>query len=199
MKEYRLRSVRGDSLWLHLDTADTVTVNDGKLDVALVTPGGVPRVLNEPVVLARLAAPSDGEDGVVKSGTALGAVKDTALISLEDVLVGFDGDSKGLLGEGSLHLADVAGGDKTVVGDVDGSGTARVISASGLRAVARDVWVDGLKLSLGGFPVLEGLVLPATTAAVVGSGAGNELLLREGLKLASLDEVLTLEGTSGRE
>ena len=199
MKEYRLRSVRGDSLWLHLDTADTVTVNDGKLDVALVTPGGVPRVLNEPVVLASLAAPSDCEDGVVKAGTALGAIEDTALVSLEDVLVSLDGDSKRLFGEGSLHLADVAGSDETVVGDVDGSGTARVISASGLGTVARDVWVDGLELGLSSFPVLEGLVLPATTAAVVGSGAGNELLLREGLKLASLDEVLSLEGTSGRE
>ena len=136
---------------------------------------------------------------MVEAGTARGAVKNTTLVSLEDVLVGLDRDSKGLNSKGGLHLADVAGGDETIVGDVDGSSAALVISASRLGAVARDVWVDGLELSLGGFPVLEGLVLPATTAAVVGGRAGNELLLREGLELASLDEVLTLEGTSGRE
>ena len=136
---------------------------------------------------------------MVKSCSALGAIEDTARVGLEDVLVGLNGDSKGLNSKGGLHLADVAGGDETIVGDVDGSSAAFVISASRLGAVARDVWVDGLELSLGGFPVLEGLVLPATTAAVVGGRAGNELLLREGLELASLDEVLTLEGTSGRE
>ena len=61
---------------------------------------------------------------MVKAGTALGAIEDTALVSLEDVLVSLDGDSKRLFGEGSLHLADVAGSDETVVGDVDGSGAA---------------------------------------------------------------------------
>ena len=199
MKEYRLRSVGVDGLWLHLDTADTVAINDSELDVTLVTPGGVPGVLDEPVVLAGLSAPSDGKDGVVEAGTARGAVENTTLVGLEDVLVGLDRDSKGLNGKGGLHLADVAGGDETIVGDVDGGGAALVISASGLGAIARDVWVDGLELSLGGFPVLEGLVLPATTATVVGGRAGNKLLLRERLELASLDEVLTLEGTGGRE
>ena len=104
-----------------------------------------------------------------------------------------------MFGQGSLHLADVVGGDEAVAGDVHGGGGASVVSASGDGAAARDVWVDGLKLSLGGFPVLEGLVLPATVAAVVGGGAGDELLLGEGLKLASGDLVDTLEGTSGRE
>ena len=60
------RSVAVNSCWLHLDAADTNAVYDGDLDVSLVTPGGVPGVLNQPVVLAILVAPADGEHGVVK-------------------------------------------------------------------------------------------------------------------------------------
>ena len=107
-------SVGGNSEGLHLDTADTVSVNDSELDVALVTPGGVPGVLDEPVVLTGLSAPADGEDGVVKRGTAFGAVQDARLIRLEDVLVGLNGDGKGLGGKGGLHLGDVGGGDEVV-------------------------------------------------------------------------------------
>ena len=115
-----LCSVGSDGLGLHLDTADTIAIDDSELDVALVTPGGVPGVLNEPVFLAVLSAPADGEDGVVKSGAAVGAVEDTTLVGLEDVLVGLDGDGKRLFGESGLHLADVRGSDEAVFAHVDG-------------------------------------------------------------------------------
>ena len=164
-------SVGGDGFWLHLDTADTITIDDSELDVALVAPGGVPGVLNEPVFRSVLGAPADGEHGVVKSGAALGAVEDTALVGLEDVLVGLDGDGKGLRGEGSLHLGDVAGSDEAVVAHIDCGGGALVVSACGHTSFTRYVWVGGLSLGLSGLPVLEGLVLPATVATVVGSGA----------------------------
>ena len=65
-----LCSVGGDELWLHLDTADTRTIDDSELDVALVAPGGVPGVLNEPVFLAVLSSIAYSEDSVVKSGAA---------------------------------------------------------------------------------------------------------------------------------
>ena len=196
-----LCSVGSDGLRLHLDTADTIAIDDSELDVALVTPGGVPGVLNEPVVQAGggVSAPADGEDGVVKIGAALGAVEDTTAVGLEDVLVGLDGDGKGLGGEGGLHLADVRGSDEAVFAHVDGGSRCLVIGARWNGTSSRDIGVDGLQFGLGGLPVLEGLVLPATVATVVGSGAGNELLLGEGLKLASVDLVDTLEGTSGGE
>ena len=63
-------SVGVDGEGLHLDTADTVAVNDSELDVSLVSPGGVPGVLDEPVVLAGLGAPSDGKDGVIEGVSA---------------------------------------------------------------------------------------------------------------------------------
>ena len=59
---------------LHLDTTDSFSIDDGELDVALITPGGVPGVLDEPVVLTGLGAPSDGKDGVIEGGSACGAV-----------------------------------------------------------------------------------------------------------------------------
>ena len=98
--------------WAHLDTADTVTVDDGELDVALFAPGGVPGVLDEPVVLTVLGTVADGEDGVIEGGSALGGVEDTSLVSLPDHLVGLDEDGDGLLGEGGLHLAGGVSGDR---------------------------------------------------------------------------------------
>ena len=166
-----LCSVGGHELWLHLDTADTRTIDDSELDVALVAPAGVPRVLHEPVFLSVLGAPADSEHGVVKPGAARGAVEDAALVGLEDVSVGLDGDGEGLRGERSLHLGDVVGSDEAVAAHIDRGGGALVVGACGHASSSRDVWVGGLSLGLGGLPVLEGLVLPATVATVVGSGA----------------------------
>ena len=47
--------------------------------------------------------------------------------------------------------------------------------------------------------VLVSLVLPATLATVAALNAGNELLLRERKELSSLDEVLSLNGSSSSE
>ena len=89
---------------VHLDTADTVTLDHGELDIALVSPGVSPGVLDEPVVLAGLGTEADGEDGVVEVGSAVGVVHDTGLVELEAELVGLDGNSGGLLCNGGLHL-----------------------------------------------------------------------------------------------
>ena len=52
----------------HLDTTDTLTFFNCELDIALVTPNGVPGVLNKPVFLpgSSIRAITDSEDGVVK-------------------------------------------------------------------------------------------------------------------------------------
>jgi len=92
-----LRSVGGGVERAHLDTADTFTVNDSELNVTLVTPGGVPRVLHKPVILSVFGAVADGEDGVIALGAASGAGENTRLVGLEDSLVSLDGDGKGLL------------------------------------------------------------------------------------------------------
>jgi len=74
-----------------------------------------------------------------------------------------------------------------------------VLKAGGRGTITRGVGVDGLELCVVLLVKLESLVLPATTATIVGSGAGHELLLREGDKFTSLDEGGTLNCTSGGE
>ena len=72
------RSVGGGSPWGHLDTADTVAVNDSELDVSLVSPGGVPGVTEDPVFLLGVGVdtPSDDTDGVIDVSSALLGVED---------------------------------------------------------------------------------------------------------------------------
>ena len=54
-----------------VDAADTLAaVGHADLDVALVTPGGVPGVLDEPVVGTVLGTVADCEDSMVKGGAA---------------------------------------------------------------------------------------------------------------------------------
>jgi len=60
-----------------LDTADTLTINNGDLDVTTLTPGWAPRVLNEVVFLTILNTVTNGENTVIKTGTTFGAVKNT--------------------------------------------------------------------------------------------------------------------------
>ena len=114
----------------HLDTADTLAVNDGDLHVASVTPGGAPRVTHDPVLGASsIGAPSDDTDGVIEGGTALGGVEDTRLVNLEDSLVSLDGDGEDGLSESSLHLVNVVGGDVGVARNDDVSGLGSTVDA----------------------------------------------------------------------
>jgi hypothetical protein len=56
----------------HLDAADTLSLNLSDLDVTLVTPDGVPRVLDKPVVKtgSLIGAVTDDKDAVIKVGAA---------------------------------------------------------------------------------------------------------------------------------
>lgn len=65
---------------------------DGHLHVAGLAPGRPPRVLHEPVFLARLRLTvADEQDGVVKRSAAFG-VKHARFVRLERELVRLDGD-----------------------------------------------------------------------------------------------------------
>merc|ERR1719384_1063308 len=82
-----------------------VVLSPGHLDVASLSPDGAPGVLDNPVVLAALAAVSDGQDTVVKGvAGAVGLVVDTAGVQLEGVVGGVDGDGGGDHGDGPLQV-----------------------------------------------------------------------------------------------
>ena len=54
-----------------LDSANASTIDDGELDVALITPGGVPGVLDEPVIKTSslIVTIADGKDSMIKVGS----------------------------------------------------------------------------------------------------------------------------------
>ena len=115
-----------------LDTADTGTItSDGELDVALVTPVGVPGVSDEPVLEAGggVVTVSDGGDGVIEAGTASSGVKDTASVSLPGGSFSIDQDGKNLVVESGLHLRDAVGLDGIDLVDLNGGGAALVVLA----------------------------------------------------------------------
>merc|ERR1719183_1262432 len=89
-------------------------------------------------------------------------------------------------------------GDILEAGDLDGGGG----GLGGLAGASlAGVGVGGLVDVTLGHDVLEAVVHEATVAALVavGTGAGDELLLGEGLELAGLDGVDALDGAGGGE
>jgi len=68
-----------------LASTDTVSSNNGELDVSFFSPGGTPGVLDEPVVQSGSGVSSiaDSKHGVVKFGSAAGVIKDTGFVELE--------------------------------------------------------------------------------------------------------------------
>merc|ERR1719438_661220 len=102
----------------HSAHASAVTVV-GHLDVAVVSPGCTPGVLDEEVGLSVVSAVSDGEHTVVELGSASGGVvEDTARVELEGHLVGLDGDGGGSSLDGGLHSGGRVGLDVDVAGGI---------------------------------------------------------------------------------
>jgi len=90
-------------------TAGTSAFRHGEFDVTIVTPGGVPGVTDDKVALISIITVTNSEDGVVNlGGAAVVGSDDTALVGLEDLGLGVDGDTDGTLGlDGILDAVDV--------------------------------------------------------------------------------------------
>ena len=178
-----------------MDTADTLSIDGGDLDVSLVSPGSTPGVSDEVVVLARLGSISDSGDGVIEVGSAGSGVEDTTGISLEDKLVGLDGHGDWGEGNGGLELGNRVGWDVVVRSNVHLSGVLGIFAGS----VNSVVGVVSLELLSGLLGVGEGGILPSSIASVGSGVAVNELLLGEGEESSALEEVSSLNGASSGE
>ena len=96
-----------------MDTTDTVRTVHFDLHVTLSTPGGVPRVLDKPVVQSSgfVSAIANNDHGVlnwvkfVTTCVAIACVYDTARIRMDIPVVGRDSDHKRHLLKCALHLA----------------------------------------------------------------------------------------------
>ena len=180
---------------LHLDTADTGSLDGSDLDVSSLTPGSTPGVSDEVVVLARLGSVSNSGHGVIEVCSAGSGVENTGGISLEDEGIGLNGDGGWSGSDGSLKLGNGVGLNVLVGLNGNLSGEGGVLACSihgGVGVVLLEVF--GLLLS-----ILEGGILPSSIASIGGGVAVNELLLREGEEVSGGDEVSSLDGSSGGE
>jgi len=181
----------------HVDTADTFSVNISNSDESRFTPAGTPGVLDNPVVLLSIVSVTNNQDTVVEVSSALSAVEDTTLISLEGTLVGFNSNGDWSVVDEAEELSSVVGGDISVT-----SSLGNLLFTSNLAlTILSSVWVvifrnETLILS----SIVESGVHGATFASVATiSGAINKLLLGEVGELLMSNKVSTFEGTSGGE
>ena len=116
--------------WVRSSSGDTATVLLvlGHPDVTLVTPGGVPGVLDDPVVAGWVVLVTDGENTMVESGGgAESVVVDTLLVESEGEEVSVDGDRDWAdSGDGGLEVGIAALGDIVALGEGGGSGHIRL-------------------------------------------------------------------------
>ena len=167
-------------------------------DVAVLSPGFRPAVLDLPEILSVIGSESDGEDTVVElSAGNIG--KDTSCVMLP-VLVGIDGDGNGLLGDGlgknilAVRL-DIRQGQ--ALGSINLG--ARFL-ANAIVAVSRSVGVVVFSAQTVHSNVRKGIIHDSSVASLVEVHvAADELLLGESKLLAVLLEVSGLHGAGGGE
>mmetsp|Transcript_32513 Transcript_32513/g.58208 ORF Transcript_32513/g.58208 Transcript_32513/m.58208 type:complete len:347 (+) Transcript_32513:127-1167(+) len=163
-------------------------------NVSLLAPPVTPRVLHDPVALARVIAHS--QHAVVELSAA-GRVQDAASVKLKRTLIGLDGDAHRLLCH-RLHESALAV-CRNILEAVDADDVAILFSPV---AAASSGMVRVVRLSVETAVtdnVLERIVHEAALAAVVTGVAVHELLLAQGDHLTSHDLVSTLDGPGSRE
>ena len=164
--------------------------------VALVSPGDAPRVLNDPVLLVGVLVDPvpDNQHGVVQPpSTATGFVVHTLRVKLERLVTGVDRDwhrSDG--GRGSFQTFFVPGWDVDV----------SLVRGARILGIVPTLFVYGLvRVGFLGvdaavfFDVLERVVHDAAAAAIVAvlDRAVDEVLFAQGDQLAGFAGVLTLQ------
>ncbi len=188
----RIGSSRGD--------AAHVALVPGHLDVAVVTPLGSPRVLDQPVVLTVFSSVADDKNAVIETiGSAVGLAVDSLGVELEGFLGSIDGNGHRAHGGDSLHQSLFVSGRNVDESDINCSDVLLAEVALLLIGVVgvRGFSVDAVVV----LDVLEGKVHEASLASMVAilHGAVDQVLFAERNELAGLAEVLTLQSAGGRE
>ena len=166
-------------------------------EVTLLTPVGIPGVLDDPVLHASLSISvvTDGEDGVVDLLIAL--VNDSTLVEMEDA--GIENDGDGVHGNGVLEGLLIHLRKDNATSRLDNN-LALVILAVLVSSVVGILLLSAETLVVDVVQSAPGPASVATLVLVLGdSGAIDQLLLRQGDQLTRVDEVSSLDGTSGRE
>ena len=191
-------SVGGWSVSVQKDSINTRSVSViGNSDVSLLSPVGSPGVSNEPIVLAVFSSISNCGDGMIELslGHNLVVRVDSSIIELPLQARGIDRDASWLGSNSSLQLGRALLWDAGKVGDRDDLFVLLDMTFFSLA----NIWVSLLELKGVLFSVLESPRLQTTIAALGLSIAVNQLLLRELVKLSSLEEMSGLNGSNGGE
>jgi len=164
-------------------------------DVALLSPGGSPAVLNNPVFLGARDRVADSQDTMVELSSA-SSREDTARVELEGALVSLNGDRDG--GQGNS-------GDQSrlraLLNILEGFVLANGLASLLAGLVSGNIGVVALRAdTIGGDPS-EGVVHQTAIASLVARAASavNQHLFREGRQLLVLDEHGTLERAGSGE
>ena len=173
------------------------------LEEALVTPAGAPRVLNDPVVHARLvSAEANSQHGVVHVlRLVLAGVRDVdAGGVVTEAVDNLEGDGDGAVAvHGRAHLLLVTLGDVDgAAGHLEGKG-GRVNGAGSILSIVGIGGLSGDTTSSGN--ILKGVRRQATIAPVVivVTSAINQLLLSKRVEAAVLDKRVSLEASNSGE
>jgi hypothetical protein len=170
-----------------LDTADAWAVNDSNFDVSLQTPSDTPWVSCN-VVLALFGVNTITYDGntMVNSGTTLRGVEYTLRVELKYRAISFNASWDGAGSNGNLELICIILDDRSVTGRPCLCELGRVEVASLNNSF---IGVVSLSLQALVFCIQEGQLMRPTlaTCITIDARAIEKLLLREGIKSATLD------------
>jgi hypothetical protein len=190
-------SVSSGPDWVHLDTADTFSVDGSDSDISTFSPWSSPWVSDDVVLGSVFNSVSNSDDSVIEVGSAFWVVEDTTRVELEDHLVGFNGDWDWTLSDGSHKLINWVGLDGSEVGDLDFSLWWVIFAGS----VNTGVWVDWFEFHSVLFSILESSRHFSTIATGITEWAWaiNELLFRETQEFSGGDLMVTFHGSNSWE
>ena len=98
--------------WISLDAADADAGGDSDLDIAFVSPGCAPGVLDEVILnTGCVSAVANCKNTVVQGGSTSTGGDDTSTVVLKDSCIGFNSDRDWAFGKGSFELGWVVDGD----------------------------------------------------------------------------------------
>ena len=187
-----------DRVWvLSLNATDSHSVGSEDSDISVFTPGGVPLVLHGPVGNSIfLTIPDEGDSVIELFASTVLIIENTSLIVLEGSLVGLETDGDRLLQNGSLESVLISGVDEVSIIKSDNSSVHIIVA---LGSSPHIELIISFQCNGGAHSVGVSANDESTTAAGIAQfvRAVQELLLGERKEFSSLQEVSTLDSTSG--
>ena len=178
-----------------IDAADAKVGFDGNSSETMFTPGGSPRVLDEPVLamVVTFSVAYDCDGRIKVSATVLTRDHSFSVVHEQRVPRGYRRCNRGHR-DSDLELINAVGDDIDVAGDADDALIFDVVA----RAVGTSrLWIVPLVHKRVCLSVLEGASHESSIAPIVVKVTIDELLDGELVQLPTIDEVGSFDGSDG--